>query len=432
MKITERQYTIVHLVSLLVPLIAIFYASIRFFEIDRIPYPYDDVGISPIPAHYMNIYNYEKFSTVKAIELFAVANSIPITRLDDKVVRKLFVGNIHGAESVGIIETNSSFKLLMLDKYGNIRVAERQSPVNDYVLQSKSLYIGPGRPLGFHIHPHLHDTLFVCDSLKGLLAVDLSDGDTVGERVQLLTNAYSPQGQSTTHLDAINYLNDLDVTQDGHIVYFSSSTARGVVAYDSRDRYYDTMRSFLLTWLAGDISGRVFAYDMTSKATEFIADDFYYANGVALTADGSSLFVVETLGLRVWKVHLVGNKRGEKEVFLDHLPGMPDGVTRSRDGKSILISLVAPLSPILPMGRSAFSRWLIAWALLSPFKVFFERLIKKCGCVIRVAADTARVEAIYLDSDGSLLSTISSVTEDSSGRLFFGNLGGNFVSYFEQ
>lgn len=35
-----------------------------------------------------------------------------------------------------------------------------------------------------------------------------------------------------------------------------------------------------------------------------------------------------------------------------------------------------------------------------------------------------------MDSDGSVVSTISSVTEHN-GRLFFGNLVGDFVSYID-
>ncbi|CAM9180390.1 unnamed protein product, partial [Ectocarpus fasciculatus] len=291
-----------------------------------------------------------------------------------------------------------------------------------------------GRPLGFH---HLDDnTLVVCDSLKGLLEVDISprgadSGD--GGRVQVLTNEVSRPQQPERHHDAlIRYANDLDISANKRAVYFTSSTNHGVVAYDPAGNYYDTMKSFLLTWLSGDVSGRVLRYDYESKRTTVLLDNLFYANGVALSADESFLLVVETVGLRVLKLYLTGEKKGSTEIFIDNLPAFPDGVTRSADGKSFLISLVAPLSPLLPLSKNRYARCLLGWAMAGPLKKLFAPLIKRFGCVMRVDAGTGRATDMYLDEGGTAVATISSAVDDGQGRLFFGNLGGDFVSYFQE
>jgi hypothetical protein len=399
----------------------------------NLPYPFDFIPIYALPVSYVEIATHEKYSTADAIVQFSTRHSVSLITLGENNVHKLFVGEVIGTESVDIMVENEHTMLFMLDKYGYVWHATHDTDSDTYVLGNSTIYIGPGRPLGFHLHEGI---LYVCDSVKGLLAVDIlwPDDRFRGDRIRVLSNSFKDSSDSsgTRVPRPINYANDLDLGGGGKTVYFSSSTGRGVVAYDSEAKYFDTMRSFLLTWLAGDISGRVFAYDISSGTTSVIIDKLFYANGVAVSADDSYLLVVETMGLRVWKVFLSGPRQGEKEIFIEHLPAFPDGITRSRDGRSFLISLVAPLSPLLPWAQSPFSRWLFAWALMGPFKAIFSQAIKKCGCVVRVSADSARVSAVYLDKTGATVSTISAVTEDPhhAGRLFFGNLGGDYVSYY--
>ncbi len=54
-------------------------------------------------------------------------------------------------------------------------------------------------------------------------------------------------------------------------------------------------------------SGRVLAYDPATKTTRIVARGFSFANGIALSADGRTLFVTETGRYRIWKVD--GNAR---------------------------------------------------------------------------------------------------------------------------
>ena len=57
-------------------------------------------------------------------------------------------------------------------------------------------------------------------------------------------------------------------------------------------------------------SGRLLAYSPASKKTSVVAEEFLFPNGVAVSADGSYLLMVETGAARIWKLWLQGAKVG--------------------------------------------------------------------------------------------------------------------------
>jgi sugar lactone lactonase YvrE len=58
--------------------------------------------------------------------------------------------------------------------------------------------------------------------------------------------------------------------------------------------------------LQGSPEGKVLVYYPHNRTTHVLADGFYYANGVALSADGSYLVVAETNRIRLHKLWLTG------------------------------------------------------------------------------------------------------------------------------
>ena len=395
-----------------------------------LPYPYDHFDIVDIPEYYSSnsIYNAATLSPME----YAKKNDIPVSILSESTTTKMFSGVINGAESVAVStlsNESSTRKLVMIDKYGVLRTAMHDTKQNTYELTNYTLYVGPGRILGYHLQSP--NEIVACDSVKGLILIDTSEKEGTGDRIRVLSNSISSDGMDIA--TPVNYANDLDIVErDSHtIVYFSSSTTLGVVAFNSKERYFDTMRSFLLTWLAGDVSGRLLAYNMTSRRTTVEMNGLFYANGVAVAPDQSYVLVVETVGLRVWKYFLSGPRRGNREVFIENLPGVPDGITQSLDKKSFCISLVAPLSPVFSKGnrmmQSPFARWLSAWLLIS-FHAQLTNLgvLKKIGCVMKLEASSGKVEEMLIDSSGSTVSTVSAVAETKE-QLLFGNLGGDGI-----
>ena len=130
----------------------------------------------------------------------------------------------------------------------------------------------------------------MCDSLKGLLRVELEPAG----KITVLANSLSPSSSGAgpqlggnSHI--INYANDLDVASDGTI-FFSSSTASSIAEHPAG--FYDTMRSFLLNMCCGDHTGRLLAHQPSTGDTSEIISGLWYANGVSISHDEKSVLVV--------------------------------------------------------------------------------------------------------------------------------------------
>jgi len=368
----------------------------------RMPAPYDDVTAVSIEASRIALYpgaaNGSKFP---ADLTGAYARNERLWK-----AQRLFQGEVFGSESVAVMPNGD---LIMLDKFAYVHRA-RPAANGGYEMlrEGPPLYIGPGRPLGFHVIEN-GTALLVCDSLKGLVRVDLPTGT-----MSILSNRISASGKP------FHYANDLDVALDG-TVYFSSST-QGTVARNA-EGFYDTMQSYLLQLVRGDASGQLLTWDPATKQTSVVLDGLSYANGVAVSADGAFVAVVETNHARVLRLWLKGSKAGQTEILVDKLPGMPDGLTQSVDGGfwlSLVVPVPLPLVSILapyPSVRQLLSH---VTGTLSKY------LAKQWGCVVRLSSDGMALETL-MDPDGSHVSTVSAVTEHD-GKLFLGNLGGDFVS----
>lgn len=155
-----------------------------------------------------------------------------------------------------------------------------------------------GRPLGLIFD---HDgNLIVADAIKGLLSISRD-----GNITSLSTAAEGVKFGCT---------NDLDVATDGTI-FFTDATYK-----------------FPLTQLKADLlehqpNGRFLSYDPRTKQTKVLLRDLYFANGVAISPDQSFVLVNDTGAYRVRRYWLTGEKQGQADVFIDNLPGFPDGIS---------------------------------------------------------------------------------------------------------
>jgi sugar lactone lactonase YvrE len=179
-----------------------------------------------------------------------------------------------------------------------------------------------GRPLGFAFDPS--GNLIVADAIKGLLSIARDGSVTV----------------LTTEEDGVRFgcTNDLDVAADGTI-YFTDASSK-----------------FPLTNFTADIlehgpNGRFLSYDPKTKTTRTLLRDLCFANGVAISPDQSFVLVVETGSYRVHRFWLKDTKQGQREIFIDNLPGFPDGISSNGKDK-FWLALVSPrdttLDKLLP------------------------------------------------------------------------------------
>jgi len=274
---------------------------------------------------------------------------------------KIFDGLIRGPESVFLTDQ----KAYLLDQYGNLFTA---SP--DLLRMDFSMYIGPGRPLGFHKSnngPHL----VVCDSLKGLLSVNLDS-----KMITILANTYvDKHGKSLPFV----YANDLDISLDGKTVYFSVSTS--IPPALNRGGFYDTMASYILSATSGIADGKLLAYSFETRETRILVDNLLFANGVALSKDEDFVVVVESTSMRIMRYWLRGPHKGTSEVLTDSLPGFPDGITRASDG-NFWVALILPDNPRLRrlFGTRPSIRFVLSWAMAW----IYSPLPKPIGLVLKV------------------------------------------------
>jgi len=178
-----------------------------------------------------------------------------------------------------------------------------------------------GRPLGLHFDAV--GNLIVADADEGLLSI-------------------APDGSITvlsTEQNGVPFrlTDDVDIAADGTI-YFSDASNKFSI-----DKY--TLDTF-----EHRPNGRLLAYDPNAKVTQLLLDNLYFANGIAISPDQSFVLVVETNKYRVQRYWLTGPRRGESEIFIDNLPGFPDGI--SSNGKDTFWLALAlsreQVDPILP------------------------------------------------------------------------------------
>jgi sugar lactone lactonase YvrE len=166
-----------------------------------------------------------------------------------------------------------------------------------------------GRVLGFDFDAG--GRLIAADAMKGLLAIGAD------RKVTVLTDRIADG-------DPIRYADGVVVAPDG-VIYFTDASTRFAPA-----AWGGTFEASVLDILEQSCTGRVLAYHPASGKTRVVASGLSFANGIALSGDGRTLFVSETGRYRIWKIDAGSGRRA---ILLDNLPGYPDNLMRGRDGR---------------------------------------------------------------------------------------------------
>ncbi len=279
-------------------------------------------------------------------------------------------------DSLGFIYTGSSD--------GTIKKISRQGEV-------KTFAVTGGHPLGLDFDAAGH--LIVCEPYSGLLKV-------------------SPDGQVTTLVQEfagrkLGLLDDVKVASDGRI-YFSEASSKYAL-----DQYQ-------MDFLEARPNGRLFRYDPLSGQTELLLDQLYFANGIALSATEDFVLVAETSHYRLTRLWLSGPKKGQRDIFLDNLPGMPDTISSNRRGRiwvayySVRDRVIDGLQPY-PSLKKLLAKVPKQW-LPKPKPYSFVVAYDENGQVLENLQDPS----------GKTLGNITSV-EEYKGELYLGSLTGTAV-----
>ena len=264
-----------------------------------------------------------------------------------------------------------------------------------------------GRVLGFDFDAN--GNMVAADAVKGLISI-------------------APDAKITVLADSVNgdpirYANAVVVAKDGKI-YFSDASTH----FAPKD-WGGTFEASMLDIIEQSATGRVLAFDPAKKAIRVIAKGLSFANGVALSQDGQSLFVNETGRYRVWKI-AVGAKdldlRAQQQdsqaaVLIDNLPGYPDNLMRGLDGK-IWLGFTKPRNPAADSLND--KPWLRSLTLRLPRALW--PMPKSYGHVMAFTED-GKIVADLQDPTGAYPET-TSVTE-TADRLYVQSLHAHGIGW---
>ncbi len=248
-----------------------------------------------------------------------------------------------------------------------------------------------GRPLGLHFD--LQGNLIVADAWKGLLSIDKAG------QINVLT----------TEAEGIPFAftDDLDISSDG-IIYFS----------DASSKYHQP--DYLLDLLEARPYGRLLAYDPQSGTTRVLLKDLYFANGIALSRNEDFVLVNETYRYQVTRYWLKGEKSGTHDIFIDNLPGMPDGISGNRNGQ-FWVAMATPRKPIVDF----MHRYPVLKNILSSLPRSLWPGPTKYGLVVALDESGKVIHSLH-DTDGRNVFMITSVQQDGD-ELLIGSLTESWI-----
>lgn len=287
----------------------------------------------------------------------------------------LVKGQVHGPEDIA------------LDQQGRVHAGLHDGRIirldGDKVV---TLANTGGRPLGLQFDKA--GNLIICDAWKGLLQLRLD-------------------GQIATLVSAVNgvplaFTDDLDIADDGRIYFTDAST-----------KYHQP--DYVLDLMEGNPYGRLYVYDPATKQTTLLLDQLYFANGVALSKDQQAVFVAETYRYRIRKVWIAGERKGQDEIVVDNLPGLPDNINSDRNG-TIWLAMPTPRKAIADF--SARYPWMRELTVRLPRALWPKP--DRYGLAVAMDEEGRLLKSLH-DPSGDHLRMITSVMP-YQGKLYFGSL----------
>lgn len=317
-----------------------------------------------------------------------------------------------GPERVGVLAPNDALRRaeilapdligpedVAVDAEGRIygggvdgRILRLTVGVDGRVVEEETFADTGGRPLGLHFDAAGH--LIVADAVAGLLSID-------------------PQGHITsltTEADGLpfRFTDDLDIASDGRI-YFSDASWK----HDHHHYLYDLLEA--------KPYGRLVRYDPADGSTEVLLDDLYFANGIALSEDESFVLVNETYRYRIARYWLKGPKAGQHDLFIDNLPGFPDGVSSNRRG-TFWLALYTVRNP---RADGLHPHPFLKRQLAKLPKMFWPKPAAH-GMVLALD-ESGRIQRSLQDPGGQIIPQVTSAQEEDDGFLYLGNLAGRGI-----
>ncbi len=247
--------------------------------------------------------------------------------------------------------------------------------------------------------------------LEGRLVVAASDG---------LYAVDVETGEVETLVTEINgrplaFADDLDIGPDGTI-YFSEASWKWPNEHGLASSVWDMAENRPY--------GELIAYYPDSGATEVLVDGLYFANGVAMSADNRSVFVLETFRYRLSRYWLEGPQAGEWEIIDDNLPGIPDGLLGDGTGRLF----IAMDTHRLPLVRFLHANPLITEMLTKLPQSVWARSGPPRPYILEMTEEGEYLASYH--APGPEYGMIANVVPAEDGSLWFGSLTEDYVARY--
>ncbi len=202
--------------------------------------------------------------------------------------------------------------------------------------------------------------------------------------------------------------NGLDIASDGKI-YFSNTSNKS--AYNVKFG-----RKLILEMIP---DGGLYCYDPITKKVKTLIDGTYFGNGVVISKDEDYLLMTETEKYRILKYWLKGEKAGQSEIFMDNLPGFPNGISIRNDGSYWLGFSTKRNDALDDIHPKIFMKKIVYGLpnFLQPKQELF-------GMILNISTDGKVIKALF-DTTGKFTPETGAVKEHN-GYLY---IGGDVVPY---
>ncbi|MCJ8292580.1 MAG: SMP-30/gluconolactonase/LRE family protein [Crocinitomicaceae bacterium] len=202
--------------------------------------------------------------------------------------------------------------------------------------------------------------------------------------------------------------NGLDIANDG-MIYFSNTSEISAYTIKYGRKIIMEMKAI----------GGLYSYNPTTKKVTTLIAGTYFGNGVVISKDQDYLLMVETTKYRVLKYWLSGEKMGQSEVFIDNLPGFPNGISIRENGSYWLgystkrSEALDKIHPKPGMKKFVYGLPEFAQPKAEPF-----------GMIMNISSDGEILETLF-DTQGEIFSEAGAVKE-FNGYLY---IGGDVLPY---
>ena len=207
--------------------------------------------------------------------------------------------------------------------------------------------------------------------------------------------------------------NDVDIASDG-MIYFSNTSSR----------YPFNQKNARKILMEVKPDGGLYRYNPNDQTIETLIDSSFFGNGVAVSQNDEFVLMVDLTKYRIVRYWLKGDKRGQTDIFIDNLPGLPNGIARRDDG-SLWLGFTTRRDDLLDklQPKPGIKKLILGIPLwLQPNQEPF-------GMIMHLSEE-GEILKTYYDTTGKIVSEASSV-EEYNGRLYLGGDLTDHIGYYK-